>query len=91
VRTAATKQYLQLNHLLALTNGLMRAAVNQSFNELSTSLATAHHHLRAEIKHNREKLVNKALGSGAGKLVKDRHLELFSNPVALSRLHQLSS
>ncbi|MCX2957913.1 MAG: glucan biosynthesis glucosyltransferase H, partial [Serratia symbiotica] len=45
----ATEQYLLLNRRRALTNGFMHAVVNPSFNALSTSLATARHHLRAAI------------------------------------------
>ena len=84
----ATEQYLQLNRSRALTNGFMHAVVNPSFNALSTSLATARHHLRAAIERNREARVNEALDLGPEKLVKDKRLELLSDPVALSRLHQ---
>ncbi|BBI91449.1 putative glucan biosynthesis: glycosyl transferase [Serratia symbiotica str. Tucson] len=84
----ATEQYLQLNRRRALTNGFMHAVVNPSFNALSTSLATARHHLRAAIERNREARVNEALDLEPEKLVKDKRLELLSDPVALSRLHQ---
>lgn len=49
----ATEQYLQLNRRRALTNGFMHAVVNPPFNALSTSLATARHHLRAAIERTR--------------------------------------
>lgn len=84
----ATEQYLQLNRRRTLTNGFMHAVVNPSFNALSTSLATSRHHLRVVIERNREARVNEALDLGPKKLVRDKRLELLSDPVALSRLHQ---
>ncbi|WP_261434222.1 glucans biosynthesis glucosyltransferase MdoH [Serratia ficaria] len=84
----ATEEYLKLNRERALANGFMHAVVNPSFNALSTALATARHHLRAAIERNREARVNEALELGPEKLVKGKRLELLSDPVALSRLHQ---
>ena len=84
----ATEEYLQLNRERALSNGFMHAVVNPSFNALATALATARHHLRGAIERNREERVNEALELGPEKLVKGKRLELLSDPVALSRLHQ---
>jgi membrane glycosyltransferase len=84
----ATEEYLQLNRERALANGFMHAVVNPSFNALSAALATARHHLRATIERNREERVKEALVLGPEKLVKGKRLELLSDPVALSRLHQ---
>jgi membrane glycosyltransferase len=66
----------------------MHAAVDPSFNALAAALATARHHLRAIIDRTREERVNEALEVGPEKLVKAKRLELLSDPVALSRLHQ---
>ncbi|MNE55030.1 Glucans biosynthesis glucosyltransferase H [compost metagenome] len=66
----------------------MHAVVNPSFNALAAALATARHHLRGAIERNREERVNEALQLGPEKLVKGKRLELLSDPVALSRLHQ---
>jgi membrane glycosyltransferase len=84
----ATDTYLQLNRQRALRNGFMHAAVDPSYNALAAALATARHHLRAIIDRTREERVNEALEVGPEKLAKAKRLELLSDPVALSRLHQ---
>ncbi|MDN0114504.1 glucans biosynthesis glucosyltransferase MdoH [Yersinia intermedia] len=84
----ATEEYLELNHQRALSNGFLHAVMNPSYNALASAMATARHHTRAIIEQVRAERLALALEAGPDKLAKLQRLELLSDPVLISRLHQ---
>lgn len=84
----ATEEYLKLNHQRALSDGFFHAVMNPSYNALVSAMATARHHTRAIIEQYRAERVAQALQAGPEKLAKLQRLELLSDPVIISRLHQ---
>jgi membrane glycosyltransferase len=84
----ATEAYLKLNHQRALSHGFLHAVMNPSYNALASAMATARHHNRAIIEQARGQRVAQALEAGPEKLAKLQCLELLSDPVLISRLHQ---
>ncbi len=84
----ATETYLKFNHQRALKNGFFHAVMNPSYNALASAMATARHHTRAIIEQVRAERVALALEAGPDKLAKSQRLELLSDPVLISRLHQ---
>ncbi|PJE86052.1 glucan biosynthesis glucosyltransferase H, partial [Yersinia mollaretii] len=84
----ATEAYLKLNHQRALSDGFLHAVMNPAYNALASAMATARHHTRAIIEQVRAERVALALEAGPDKLAKLQRLELLSDPVLISRLHQ---
>ncbi|ENA1752962.1 glucans biosynthesis glucosyltransferase MdoH [Yersinia ruckeri] len=84
----ATEQYLLLNRQHALADGFLHAVMNPSLNALASAMATARHHARDIIDQVRTLRVSEALSGGPEKLTKLQRLELLSDPVMISRLHQ---
>ncbi|CND87806.1 glucans biosynthesis glucosyltransferase MdoH [Yersinia nurmii] len=84
----ATEEYLQLNRQRALADGFLHAVMNPSYNALASAMATARHRAREIIEQERERQVNQALSRGPAELEKLQRLELLSDPVMISRLHQ---
>ncbi|EQA2256445.1 glucans biosynthesis glucosyltransferase MdoH, partial [Yersinia enterocolitica] len=82
------EEYLKLNHQRALSDGFFHAVMNPSYNALVSAMATARHHTRAIIEQYRAERVAQALQAGPEKLAKLQRLELLSDPVIISRLHQ---
>ncbi len=83
----STDQYTHENRWHALKDGFVRAVVDPQQNALAYSMGTSRHGEAIPVENMREVRVAKALENGPEKLDNNARMNLLSDPVALSRLH----
>ena len=83
----STDRYTHENRYHALNDGFVRAVVDPRQNALAYGMATARHGVSVSVQSMRDKHVAKALEVGPLDLDNGTRLQLLSDPVALSRLH----
>ncbi|MBA1204871.1 glucans biosynthesis glucosyltransferase MdoH [Pseudomonas capeferrum] len=85
----ATDQYTHENRWHAMRDGFVRAVVDPRQNALACAMGTARHGQAEPIEALRAERIAKALQAGPKGIDGNTRLALLSDPVALSRLHDL--